>query len=43
MTLQKLYADIGEDYAQALRVLRVEKLNRNGGTVFFVSLFLKPT
>ena len=24
MTLQKLYADIGEDYAQALRVLRME-------------------
>jgi HPt (histidine-containing phosphotransfer) domain-containing protein len=26
MTLQELYADIGEDYAQALRVLRMEKL-----------------
>ncbi len=26
MTLQELYSSIGEDYAQALRILRVEKL-----------------
>ena len=26
MTLQELYSSIGEDYEQALRVLRVEKL-----------------